>query len=194
METGQKGGFAAAPEQTSMPWGVLAADEDMEKIVGLWMEKAQIFKAAGALGQRLRPLTGTFSTELPGLCVSRFPPIPLQGSATGWNRPKELTSRNTEPEPGPVQHPLLHENLSTFGEQKFCSRFTGEEFFLRDHVVQGEKTLPGVAYFEMARAAVERSSGASMSGDTGIRLEKPRLGKPSCCRPRCPGGLYRTLH
>ncbi|HEX6095637.1 MAG TPA: SDR family NAD(P)-dependent oxidoreductase [Thermoanaerobaculia bacterium] len=57
-------------------------------------------------------------------------------------------------------HPLLHENTSAFAEQRFTSTFTGEEWFLRDHVVGGARVLPGVAYLEMARAAVERAAGA----------------------------------
>lgn len=51
-------------------------------------------------------------------------------------------------------HPLLHRNTSTLSEQRFSSNFSGEEFFLADHRVQGQKILPGVAYLEMARAAV----------------------------------------
>src|SRR5439155_1119261 len=37
------------------------------------------------------------------------------------------------------------------------TRLTGEEFFLKDHVIQGQRVVPGVAYLEMARAAVERA-------------------------------------
>ena len=54
-------------------------------------------------------------------------------------------------------HPLLQENTSDLSEQRYSSIFTGEEFFLRDHVIKGEKILPGVAYLEMARKAVEES-------------------------------------
>ena len=64
-------------------------------------------------------------------------------------------------------HPLLHENTSTLKEQRFSSVFDGEEFFLKDHQVQGQKVLPGVAYLEMARAAVERAVGAS-EDDVGV--------------------------
>ncbi|WP_281988846.1 SDR family NAD(P)-dependent oxidoreductase [Aquimarina aggregata] len=55
-------------------------------------------------------------------------------------------------------HPLVHHNLSNFEEQCYRSVFTGEESFLRNHVVQGERILPGVAYVEMARAAGTLSS------------------------------------
>ncbi|WP_025701737.1 SDR family NAD(P)-dependent oxidoreductase, partial [Paenibacillus forsythiae] len=67
-----------------------------------------------------------------------------------------------------VVHPLVHENISDFTEQRFRSTFTGEEFFLADHVVNGQRILPAVAYLEMARAAVERSSKRNQSRE--IRL------------------------
>ncbi|MFP3435963.1 polyketide synthase dehydratase domain-containing protein, partial [Paraburkholderia sp. SIMBA_061] len=47
-----------------------------------------------------------------------------------------------------------HENTSDLHEQRFTSRFTGTEFFLADHQIHGQKTLPAVAYLEMARRAV----------------------------------------
>jgi len=62
-----------------------------------------------------------------------------------------------------VLHPLLHRNTSDLSEQRYSSTFTGEEFFLADHRVKvnghaGQKLLPGVAYLEMARAAIERAA------------------------------------
>ncbi|RKZ92367.1 MAG: hypothetical protein DRR19_04435 [Candidatus Parabeggiatoa sp. nov. 1] len=52
-------------------------------------------------------------------------------------------------------HPLLDSNTSTLSEQKFTTKLTGEEFYLTDHVIGSQKTLPGVAILEMARAAGE---------------------------------------
>ncbi|MCP4914672.1 MAG: hypothetical protein GY909_16265, partial [Oligoflexia bacterium] len=63
-----------------------------------------------------------------------------------------------------VIHPLLHENTSDLTEQRFTSTFTGEEFFLCDHQINGEKVLSGVAYLEMARVAVEKASGKIREG------------------------------
>ena len=62
-----------------------------------------------------------------------------------------------------VLHPLLHSNTSDLSEQRYSSTFTGAEFFLTDHRVRtngraGSKVLPGVAYLEMARAAIEHAS------------------------------------
>ncbi len=56
-------------------------------------------------------------------------------------------------------HPLLHNNASDLNEQRYRSIFTGDEFFLADHQVAanaepGHKVLPGVAYLEMALAAI----------------------------------------
>ncbi len=63
-----------------------------------------------------------------------------------------------------VLHPLLGSNTSTLKEQKFNTRLTGQEFYLRDHVVAGEKTFPGVAYIEMARAA------GKIAGENPVRI------------------------
>lgn len=67
-------------------------------------------------------------------------------------------------------HPLLHQNTSDFSEQKFSSVFTGDEFFLRDHVVRGKPVLPGVAYLEMAYAAINQAAGSEIGQDVRIRL------------------------
>jgi len=67
-------------------------------------------------------------------------------------------------------HPLLHQNTSTLSEQRFSSTFTGREFFLSDHVVKGQRVLPGMAYIEMARAAVEQAAGVLADGHNGIQL------------------------
>ncbi len=52
-----------------------------------------------------------------------------------------------------VPHPLLHRNTSGFDHCSFETRFTGDEFVLADHLVDGKKVLPGVAGLEMVRAA-----------------------------------------
>jgi acyl transferase domain-containing protein/acyl carrier protein len=62
-----------------------------------------------------------------------------------------------------VLHPLLHRNTSDLSEQRYSSTFTGEEFFLIDHQVSvngspSQRVLPGVAYLEMARAAIEQAA------------------------------------
>ncbi|ERM18799.1 SDR family NAD(P)-dependent oxidoreductase [Brevibacillus laterosporus] len=56
-----------------------------------------------------------------------------------------------------ILHPLLQQNTSNLSTIRFCSTFTGKEFFLKDHVVSGSKVLPGVAHLEMARKAMEQA-------------------------------------
>ncbi len=56
-------------------------------------------------------------------------------------------------------HPLLHVNASTLRQQRYRSTFDGSESFLHDHRVRFregrvEDVLPGVAYLEMAVAAI----------------------------------------
>lgn len=66
-------------------------------------------------------------------------------------------------------HPLLQQNTSTLSEQRYSSNFTGEEFFLADHIVRGQKILPEAAYLEMARVAVEMAAGG-LAENKNIKL------------------------
>ena len=50
-------------------------------------------------------------------------------------------------------HPLLDDYVANPEVHRFRKRFTGEEFYLADHRINGATILPGVAYLEMARAA-----------------------------------------
>ena len=54
--------------------------------------------------------------------------------------------------------------------QRFSSKFTGKEFFLADHVIHGQRVLPGVAHLEMARAAVQRSVHGGVAPGACVRL------------------------
>ncbi|TCS93648.1 non-ribosomal peptide synthetase [Hazenella coriacea] len=70
-----------------------------------------------------------------------------------------------------ILHPLLHQNTSDLSEQRFTSTFTGQEFFLADHVVRGKSVLPGVAYLEMAHSAVNQATGIWQDENTKIKLQ-----------------------
>jgi acyl transferase domain-containing protein/acyl carrier protein/SAM-dependent methyltransferase len=59
-------------------------------------------------------------------------------------------------------HPFVHavvvgESAVGGSLRRFATHWTGQEFFLRDHVVQGAPMLPGAACLEMARAAASLS-------------------------------------
>lgn len=74
-------------------------------------------------------------------------------------------------------HPLVHTNSSDLSEQRFTTTFSGDEFFLKDHVVNTQHMLPGVAYLEMAQAAVKLAV-PGISSDTNIRLENVVWARP----------------
>ncbi|UCJ09797.1 SDR family NAD(P)-dependent oxidoreductase [Chitinophaga pendula] len=77
--------------------------------------------------------------------------ISLPGYPFARNRywlPQTLTSPQTS-----KLHPLVHSNTSDLNIQQYTSTYTGNEVFLSDHRVRGQKILPGVAYLELARAA-----------------------------------------
>ena len=75
-------------------------------------------------------------------------------------------------------HPLVHENTSNFEEQRFSSIFTGEEYFLADHVVRGQKVLPAVAYLEMAREAVKQATSGFSNGSQRLHLNNVEWARP----------------
>ncbi|MDQ0059021.1 acyl transferase domain-containing protein/acyl carrier protein [Paenibacillus harenae] len=52
-------------------------------------------------------------------------------------------------------HPLIDVNVSTLSAQAFKKTIRAEEFFVHDHIVSGQKLLPGAAYLELVRAAGE---------------------------------------
>ena len=73
------------------------------------------------------------------------------------------------PRSGGQLHPLVHENVSDFAEERFRSHYSGQEYFLRDHVEQGRPSLPAAAWLEAARAAVSLAHGRG-TAHTGIVL------------------------
>ncbi|MCB0196766.1 MAG: SDR family NAD(P)-dependent oxidoreductase, partial [Anaerolineae bacterium] len=128
-------------------------DEDAGELVTTWLRKGKLAKLAelwvegvevdwtllyGAVKPRRMSLpTYPFARERHWL--SNSGPLPVADSQLAM---------------API-HPLVHQNTSTLTGQRFTTTFTGTEFFLNDHRVQGEKVLPGVAYLEMALAAGE---------------------------------------
>ncbi|MFL0804912.1 MAG: SDR family NAD(P)-dependent oxidoreductase [Agarilytica sp.] len=66
-------------------------------------------------------------------------------------RPKDAKISRSEL-PKPLRRYQRGVNMD---EAVFSKMLTGQEFYLRDHVVQGTKFLPGVVYLELARAVTE---------------------------------------
>jgi amino acid adenylation domain-containing protein len=93
-----------------------------------------------------------------------LPSYPFERSPYWLEDRQQLFSSASKPITGdphsvrPELHPLVDSKESTRGAEVFKTTFTGSEFFLRDHVLAGQKILPGVTYLEMARAAGELAS------------------------------------
>ncbi len=77
-------------------------------------------------------------------------------------------------------HPLVHANVSNLEQQAYLTRFGGDEPCLRDHRIHGRQVLPGVAYLEMARAAVALATPAHGGNDqaSGIELRNVVWAQP----------------
>lgn len=76
-------------------------------------------------------------------------------------------------------HPFIDTNESTLEEQLYKKVLRKEEYYLKDHVVNGKIVFPAVAYLEMARAAgtlaSKRTSVLSLKNNVWLRplvLEK----------------------
>lgn len=75
-------------------------------------------------------------------------------------------------------HPLLQRNTSNFSQLRFSSCFSGKEFFLKDHVLKGEKVIPGVAHLEMAQEAIKQGLDISKDSNVSICLKNVVWLKP----------------
>ncbi|MFF0893728.1 SDR family NAD(P)-dependent oxidoreductase [Streptomyces sp. NPDC003278] len=92
----------------------------------------------------------------------------------------------TPPEAASAPHALLHDSVGADAGDTttYETRFSGDEPFLRDHRVHGDRILPGVAHLEMARVAVARALGQHDAA--AVRLTDVVWLRPAVCGP---GGL-----
>ncbi|WP_339521582.1 SDR family NAD(P)-dependent oxidoreductase [Pseudomonas sp. EL_65y_Pfl2_R96] len=135
-ETGEGG----KPASKIAPDEVIRAlqQQDIDSVLALWRQGAtvdwrQLYQHAQP--RRIPLPTYPFSRER--YWISESPAVERMGEA--W------------------LHPLVQRNTSDLAGQRFTSRFDGNEWFFAEHRVNGLKVLPGVAYLEMARAALKLS-------------------------------------
>ncbi|CAM4515042.1 type I polyketide synthase [Paenibacillus xylanexedens] len=142
----------------------LVDDDDMQELAASWMRKR---KTVRLLEQWVRGMKldwqqwyGTAKPQrisLPGYpFAEEHHMIPSLSSSSSGNEGFENTNVVARSQTEWL-HPLLHKNTSYLGSQRFSSRFTGNESFLRDHQVRGVSILPGAAHLEMAAAALRHS-------------------------------------
>ncbi len=78
-------------------------------------------------------------------------------SGTGWDK----------------LHSLIHKNISDLEEQKYKTRFSGKEFYLKEHKVGSVMTVPGAVCIEMAMEAAFLASGRKVLKINDIIWERP---------------------
>lgn len=141
---------------------MLTEDDEIQEAVEKWMERG---KYAKLLELWVKGLDADW-TKLYGENVPKRISLPTYPFAKDryWisdhieKSGSPVANKDTFRIGAAVLHPLMHQNTSNLSEQRFSSIYTGEEFFLADHVVKGQRILPGVAHLELARAAVEQAA------------------------------------
>jgi len=149
-------------------------DEDVKEIINKWIKKRKIKKVAELWARGFELDWGLFYTSSRPCRIS-LPTYPFAQDYYGAPKSKKSAEKTVVTT---YIHPLLQQNTSDFSIQKFTSIFTGQEFFLADHVIKGQRVLPGVAYLEMARAAVEIAADGAVTGTNGIRLKNVVWARP----------------
>ncbi|WP_186216380.1 beta-ketoacyl synthase N-terminal-like domain-containing protein, partial [Burkholderia gladioli] len=130
---------------------LLGSADELRATLDDWIARGRLDRLLALWVRGLRVDWRALMRERPARRVS-LPGYPFARERY-WIRQAEAAAVET----GPSRHPLLHENSSTLYGQRFDTWLDGSEWFLVDHRVGGARVLPGVAYLEMARAAVQAS-------------------------------------
>ncbi|AOY76260.1 SDR family NAD(P)-dependent oxidoreductase [Clostridium formicaceticum] len=157
----------------------LSTDQDSLELINKWIEKGNVIKIAElwVKGFEINWELLYGDTKPNRISLPTYPFARERYWVPETKTKSGDSSITTSANVGTI-HPLLHQNTSDLSEQRFSSTFTGQEFFLTDHVVKGQSILPGVAYLEMARAAVEQASGILEESQIGIRLRNVVWARP----------------
>jgi len=154
---------------------VIDQDEDMQELVDRWIAHKKLSKLVELWVKGLNFNWDKLYGEMKPQRVS-LPTYPFAKERYWIDEVavKQFHLLPSDRDPVRVLHPLLHTNTSDLSEQRYSTTFTGEEFFLADHQLRMDggglhKVLPGVAYLEMARAAVVQGL-AIQSGSSIVEL------------------------
>jgi thioesterase domain-containing protein/acyl carrier protein len=129
---------------------MLTLDEGMSQATAVWVAKKKYGKLLALWVMGLSIDWHALYPEAKPRKIS-LPSYPFERERYWIPEP---TSNNQALDLGQVIHPLLHQNTSNFTKQRYSTRLSGEEFYLSDHLVNGQRVVPELAYLEMARAAV----------------------------------------
>ena len=146
-------------------------DKSAEQILRLWVkgENGIVWSQLNDAQQPRRISLPTYPFAQQRCWVDIDPNAASQGA---------LTQKNNQ-QGGTQLHPLLHQNTSTFSQQRFTSHFSGAEFFLADHRIGGMSILPGVAYLECALAGFAAAQQVPLAELSGVSLKQVSWLRPA---------------
>lgn len=159
-------------ERNNDTLAAFAMDEELQEAVRKWIERGKYSKLLSLWVNGLVFDWDRLYGKIKPRRIS-LPTYPFAQERYWIDEEVEISGRG-----GRLLHPLLHENTSDLTEQRFSSTFTGDEFFLAGHIINGRRILPGVAYLEMARAAVVKAAGVPEDGRTTISLKNVVWARP----------------
>ncbi len=133
-----------------------ATDGDLQQAIDRWIASRKLAKILDFWAQGLELDWSKLYGETKPPRIS-LPTYPFARERYWIDVKADTIGAPASVAPSAVLHPLLHSNISDLSEQRYSSTFTGDEFFLADHRVAANRVLPGVAYLEMARAAIAQA-------------------------------------
>lgn len=151
-------------------------NRDLQASVNTWIEKRELTELAKVWVDGFKVDWGLLYNNKP--CRMKLPVYPFSRESYWVYKSDDAVGEEELPYKHDRVHPLLHENTSDLTEQRFSSTFSGKEFFISDHVVKGHRVLPGAAYLEMVRAALEKSAGDLETASKRIRIKNVVWARP----------------
>nr|WP_226001950.1 SDR family NAD(P)-dependent oxidoreductase [Paenibacillus sp. BJ-4] len=171
------GVFTAQVKKSKDGIVIFEADEDAKSLLETWIKKRKLKKIAELWVKGLTIDWNKLYGDIKPCRIS-LPTYPFAKERCWAPEIEGKAGKGMTSVTAASLHPLLHQNTSDFSEQRFSSTFTGQEFFLKDHVVNGRKVLSGAACLEMARAAVEQTLGAGEGERVGLCLKNVVWARP----------------
>ncbi|KAF9370098.1 hypothetical protein CPC16_003967, partial [Podila verticillata] len=151
-EAAQEDTFHGEVKREQGALAVFRADEELQEAINKWIVRGKVDKLAQLWVQGLEVEWGHLYGQTKPQRMS-LPTYPF-AKEQYWVS-QTMVQGGSERQ----LHPLVHRNTSDLNEQRFSTTLTGEEFFLRDHIVRGERVLPGAAQLEWVRVAVALARG-----------------------------------
>jgi len=166
------GVFQGQVKEGKMVAAMLESDEDATELLRAWMRKGKLQRLGELWVRGLEPdWSGLYGAQKPQR-------VPLPACSFAKQRfwlpqTSRVMPRATQAAAAgaALLHPLLHRNVSTLARQTYRSVFSGHEFFFADHVIQGARVMPGVAFLELALAAVSDATESPRRNRLSIALK-----------------------